>query len=113
MDTTRASQPRKVGQRRWNVETDLVTTPLQARQEDNHAGDGEEASDEVNLANELLLRQSLRVDAWWREVENRGHDQADKSPHGTQEADVAPTVTRGNQLAPQHRRAERQDGEDH
>lgn len=89
----------------------LVATPLHAHHEEEHAGDGKEAAEVVNLSENLLAAQALAVGSRGRVVEHGRHDKTDESPEAAPEADVAPCGVRGDELRPEHRWAERDDGE--
>ena len=89
----------------------LIATPLKSRHENEHTADTQESTDKVNLLNSLLLRQSLRVDSWWWEVEDDGHDESDRGPDTAQDTTIPPSCMRRDQLGPQNGRAERHDSE--
>ena len=80
----------------------LVAAPLQAGHEDQHATDTQEASNEVDLLEDLRARQTHRVDSGWWEVKDQGHDETDSSPGSTKGATIAPAGMSGNELSPQY-----------
>jgi len=89
----------------------LVTAPLDTGQEEDHATDGQTTADEVDLTNDLLLRQAPRVWSRWGKVEDERADEADTRPEATEESAVSPSGIVGDQLTPEDGWAEGNDGE--
>lgn len=88
----------------------LIAAPLQASQENNHAGDGQASTDEVDLGDDLFLCETTRVWSGRREVEEQGSEEANGSPKSAEEGAPSPAGVGSNQLCPQNRGAERDDG---
>lgn len=60
--------------------TNLITTPLHASHEENHASDAQEPSNEVNLTDYFSSAQADRVDSRRWEVEEEGHEETNRYP---------------------------------
>ena len=52
----------------------LVATPLHAHHEQQHSGNTERATNEIDLLDDFSPRKTLAIDAWRWEVEDDGHD---------------------------------------
>ena len=70
--------------------TDLVTTPLQAGHEEDHARNGKKPADVVDLSKDFSLAFTLGVRSGWREVEQGGDDEGQPIPHTDDDATVPP-----------------------
>lgn len=89
----------------------LVSSPLQPSHEEDHADYTEDATNEIDSADHFLLRQTLRVDSGWREIEEEGHEESDGSPNAAEKTAVPPSGFRSDELAPEHRGTEWNNGE--
>ena len=90
----------------------LITAPLHAGHEQNHASNAQDAADIVDLSKNLLSTHANAVDSRWREVKDGGHDQTDQVPDTAQQTNPAPRAVVCNKLAPENGRAKRDDRED-
>ena len=95
----------------YEGEAYLIATPRQTCHKYEHTGNTQESTNEVNLLNNIHLRQSLGVNSGWWEVEDDGHDESDCSPDTTQDTAISPSCMFRDQLGPHDGRAERHDGE--
>lgn len=73
----------------WGVEYDLPS-PLHSHHEEKHSADRQETSDVVDLSEHLFPRETLAVDARWREVETSGDDKSNEGPDSAETANPAP-----------------------
>jgi hypothetical protein len=85
---------------------------LQACEEEQDAGDGEETANVVDLGEDFAVGEAECVDARGRVVEEGREDEADEGPETAEQTDPAPAGVGGDELAPENGRAERDDGED-
>lgn len=65
-------------------------TPLHASHEDDHAGDTKEASDEVDLSENLGLSLAFRIHSRRRMVEEDRQEEADAIPNTDDDTDISP-----------------------
>lgn len=92
--------------------TNLVPSPLQSTEEQDHSYDTQEAAHKVNLRNDLPAGETSRVRPRRREVKEEGAKEADRVPSSNEGAAISPASMCSNQLGPEHRRAERNDSKD-
>ena len=78
----------------------LIATPLEPCHKKNHADNTKEASNKIDPTDDLFLRQTLRVDSGWREVEEKSHEETNGSPNTAQKTAVPPSSVRGDELSP-------------
>lgn len=93
-------------------ETYLVSAPLHAGHEQDHADDAQEPADEIYSVDHFLLVQSNGVDSWRREVEQDGDQEPETVPCATKGTDIAPAAVGCDELGPEYGWAEREDGKD-
>ena len=83
------------------------------RHEKDHAADGKDTTDIIDLIQDFSLSKSGAVNSRRRwEIENCCHDKTDNIPDAAEEANPAPCTVIRDQLSPEDRGTERNDGED-
>ena len=70
--------------------TNLISSPLHARKEQNHSRDTQQASKVINLPEDFACGLSGGVDARRRVVEEQSQEEANAVPHADDDADVTP-----------------------
>lgn len=85
---------------------------LTYRHEEDHPGNAQEPTNVIDLLQDLASRQTRAVDTRRREVKDRCHQQTDEVPDSADEPDPAPRRVVRDQLSPEHRGTEWDDGED-
>ena len=85
---------------------------MQASHEQDHAGNAEEATNKIDLSDDLSARHAPGVDSGGWEVEEQGSKEPDPSPCTTQGTTVPPACMGSDELGPEDRGTEGDDGED-
>ena len=90
----------------------LVSTPLQASEEEDHACDGKSTADKIDLRDDFFPGQATGIWSRWGEVEEQGAEETNCRPDTAEKSAIAPSSVAGDQLSPQDGWTERHDGED-
>ena len=97
----------------WNSTlTNLIASPFQATEEQDHAHNAQKAADEINLGDDLFSTETARVGARRGEVKEERAEEANCVPHAHEDAAISPATVRRDQLCPEDGWAERNNGKD-